>query len=164
MSYENLPTLNAFLNGTSAVLIVVGYVCIRRGLRKAHMACMLSAVGVSAAFLTSYLVYHFGPLEEARFEGTGILRVAYLSMLASHVILAIAVVPLVAVTVVRALRGRLERHVKIARVTIWIWLYVSITGILVYVALYETGLGKRPDPDTDHTQRSSISAPNSIGR
>ena len=149
MSYESLPALNAILNGISAVLILAGWFCIKTRRITAHKACMLSAVAVSAAFLASYLTYHFGPVEEARFQETGALRIAYFVLLISHVLLAIAVVPLVGVTVYRALRGQLEKHVGIARKTIWIWLYVSVTGILVYLALYQTGWGARPSHDGD---------------
>ena len=137
MGYEDLPALNAILNSISALLIVAGYVFVKKGNHGAHKACMLSAVAVSAAFLTSYLIYHFGPVEENKFQGQGPIRIAYFAMLISHILLAMAVVPLVGVTVIRALKGQLERHKRIARITIWIWLYVSVTGILVYLALYQ---------------------------
>lgn len=138
MPYETLPLVNAILNSIAATLIVTGYVLIRNRKIAAHKACMLSAVVVSALFLASYLTYHFGPVDEKKFQGQGWIRPFYFTMLVSHILLAIAVVPLVLVTVVRGLRNQLERHVRIARVTVWIWLYVSVTGILVYLALYQS--------------------------
>lgn len=138
MPYESLPLVNAILNSIAASLIVTGYVFIRNEKTTAHKACMLSAVAVSVLFLASYLTYHFGPVPEKKFQGQGWIRPLYFTMLISHIILAIAVVPLVWITVVRGLRNQLERHKRIARYTLWIWLYVSVTGILVYLALYQS--------------------------
>jgi len=136
MGYEDLPTLNASLNATSAVLLLAGFASIRARRVSLHRAFMLAAVVVSTAFLVSYLVYHFGPVPEKRFQGEGAVRLAYFAMLVSHILLAIVLVPLVAITLVHALRGRFERHRPIARITFGIWMYVSVTGILVYLSLY----------------------------
>jgi uncharacterized membrane protein YozB (DUF420 family) len=101
-----------------------------------HRNLMLSAIAVSACFLTSYLVYHFGPVPEKRFQGTGWLRTAYLAMLVSHVTLAVVILPMIAVSVRHALRKRFDKHVRIARWTFALWMYVSVTGVLVYLSLY----------------------------
>ena len=123
---EDLPALNAVLNGTSAVLLLCGYLCIRRKKITAHRACMLSALGVSTLFLISYLTlrYYAGM---TRFTGEGWIRPTYFTILISHTILAAAVVPLALVTILRAIRGRFDRHVRIARWTLPLWLYVSVT-------------------------------------
>lgn len=130
-----LPTLNATLNATSAVFLVAGYLYIRRGRRTAHKVCMLSAVALSMAFLISYLYYH-QQVGSVRFQGTGAVRTVYLGILLTHSVLAAAVPLLAAITVVRALRERFDRHKKIARWTLPIWLYVSVTGVVVYWMLY----------------------------
>ena len=131
----HLPTLNAILNATAATLLVIGYVLIRRGNRERHKQVMLSALGCSAAFLISYLYYHY-QVGSVRFEGEGAVRTVYLGILLTHTVLAAAVPFLAIVTVVLGLRGRYERHRKIARVTLPIWLYVSVTGVVVYWMLY----------------------------
>ena len=132
-----LPLLNACLNGTAAVLLLAGLIAIRSGRRELHARLMIAALAVSAAFLVSYLTYHFvvstGP---TRFRGEGWVRTAYLAMLATHVVLAAAVVPLALRTVFLARRERFEAHRRWARVTFPIWMYVSVTGVLVYLALY----------------------------
>lgn len=130
-----LPALNAALNATSAVLLVAGYLFIRRRKVTQHKLCMLSAFGVSCVFLVSYLTlrYYAGM---TRFTGQGWIRPVYFSILTSHTILAAAIVPLALVTLSRAFRGRLDRHVRIARWTLPLWLYVSVTGVLVYWILY----------------------------
>jgi uncharacterized membrane protein YozB (DUF420 family) len=130
-----LPTLNALLNGTSALLLVTGYLLIRRRRVSAHRACMLAAFVASAVFLASYLTlrYYAGM---TRFTGQGWIRPVYFSILVSHTILAAAIVPLVLMTLTRALRARFDRHARIARWTLPLWLYVSVTGVLVYVILY----------------------------
>ena len=136
ISLSDLPSLNAILNSTSALLLITGYIFIRRGRRTAHKACMLSALGVSVLFLISYLTYH-GQVGYTRFEGEGWIRAVYFSILIPHTVLAtIAVVPLAVVTVYLALKGRLGKHRRIARWTLPIWLYVSVTGVLVYLMLY----------------------------
>jgi uncharacterized membrane protein YozB (DUF420 family) len=135
MELRDLPTLNAFLNGLSAVLVLVGYALIRSGRREAHRKAMLAALGCSALFLVSYLAYHF-QVGSVRFTGQGGLRTAYFSILLSHTVLAVVILPLIAATLVHALGGRFERHRRIARVTLPLWAYVSVTGVVVYFMLY----------------------------
>jgi uncharacterized membrane protein YozB (DUF420 family) len=130
-----LPTLNAALNLTSAIFIVCGYFFIRKRQIAAHRACMIAAVTSSVCFLVSYIIYH-AQVGTTRFQGQGPVRAAYLTILLTHTILAVAIVPLVAVTLRRALKGRFELHRRIARITLPIWLYVSITGVVIYVMLY----------------------------
>ena len=135
MSVSELPALNASLNAASAVLLSCGYVCIRRRRIAAHRVCMLLALLTSALFLASYLTYHYHA-GSIPFRGTGWTRPAYFTLLISHTILAAAVVPLALVTVTRAARRRFDRHVAIARYTLPIWMYVSVTGVVIYVVLY----------------------------
>ncbi|NIN71380.1 MAG: DUF420 domain-containing protein [Gemmatimonadetes bacterium] len=135
MSFGDLPALNATLNGTSALLLVGGYIAIRRGRRSVHRALMLSALGTSVLFLASYLFYHY-QAGTTRFAGEGLARLLYFVVLTSHTILAMAIVPLVIVTLYLAIRERFPRHRRIARWTFPLWLYVSVTGIVVYVMLY----------------------------
>ena len=130
-----LPAVNATLNGTSAVLLAVGYLFIRRRRIAAHKVCMLSAFGTSSLFLISYLTYHYH-VGSVRFTGQGAARAVYFTILLSHTILAAAILPLALVTLSRALRGRFDRHVRIARWTLPLWLYVSVTGVIVYWMLY----------------------------
>jgi len=142
MSLADLPALNAVLNGTSAVLLAVGYVLIRQRRIAAHRACMLLALVTSAAFLASYLTYHYH-VGSVAYRGAGWARPVYFTILITHPILAVAVVPLALVTVTRALRERFDRHVRIARLTLPIWFYVSVTGVVIYLMLYGAG---RPAP------------------
>jgi uncharacterized membrane protein YozB (DUF420 family) len=130
-----LPHLNALLNATSAVLLLSGFIGIRRGNVEAHKKCMLGAIGVSVAFLTSYLVYHF-QVGSVRFQKQGWIRPVYFTILISHTILAVTLVPFVIVTLRRALRDRFDLHKRIARWTLPMWFYVSVTGVLVYLLLY----------------------------
>lgn len=130
-----IPTVDAFLNTTSAVLLSFGYYFIRRKNISAHRACMLGAVGTSTLFLACYLTYHFFH-GTTRFQGTGTVRSVYLAILGTHTVLAAAIVPLVLVTLYRALRERFDLHKRVARWTLPIWLYVSITGVVVYWMLY----------------------------
>jgi putative membrane protein len=133
---QDLPALNAILNGTSALLLLSGYLCIRRKKIAAHRACMLSAFVVSALFLISYLTLrYFAGM--TRFTGQGWIRPAYFTILFSHTVLAAGIVPLALVTLWRAFRGRFDSHVRIARWTLPIWLYVSVTGVVVYWILYQ---------------------------
>lgn len=132
---SSLPELNAILNGISAVFLVSGYIFIRRRNIRAHKACMLSAFAASTLFLVSYLTYHYHAGMK-RFGGQGAVRQFYLGLLFTHTVLAVVIVPLVLVTLKRALRGAYERHVPIARRTLPIWLYVSVTGVVVYWMLY----------------------------
>jgi putative membrane protein len=136
MSVRDLPSLNAALNGTSAVLLLLGYRFIRRRAISAHRACMLAAFTVSVAFLVSYVVYH-AQVGSVRFPGTGWVRGMYFAILITHTMLAALVPPLAVVTLYRALRGSFERHRRLARWTFPIWLYVSVTGVVVYVMLYQ---------------------------
>ena len=131
-----LPHLNACLNGTSAVLLFTGYTFIRKRNVTAHRACQIAALVMSVLFLVSYLTYHYYH-GTTRFLGTGLVRPIYFTVLTSHTILAIVIVPLVALTFYRALRGDFVRHRRIARITLPIWLYVSITGVIVYLMLYQ---------------------------
>ena len=136
MDISYLPHVNACLNGTSAVLLFSGYLFIRSGNVAAHRTCQLSALAVSILFLASYLTYHFNH-GTTRFQGTGLARPIYFTVLTSHTILAIVIVPLVALTFYRAFRQDFTRHRRIARITLPLWLYVSITGVIVYLMLYQ---------------------------
>jgi putative membrane protein len=135
LSYQQLPTLNALLNATSAVLLIAGYGFIRRRAIRAHRVCMLAAFGVSVLFLISYLTYHYH-VGTVRFPGSGWVRGVYLTILATHTILAASVPPLAIITLSRAVARRFDRHRRIARWTLPIWLYVSVTGVVVYWMLY----------------------------
>ena len=130
-----LPHLNALLNSTSAILLLGGYGFIRSGRVKAHRTCQVSAVGTSTLFLISYLTYHYFH-GATRFAGQGIARPIYFTILISHTILAVVIVPLVLITLYRALRADFVRHRRVARWTLPIWLYVSVTGVIVYLMLY----------------------------
>lgn len=135
MTVNDLPHVNATLNGLSTVLIVVGYVMIRCKRIAAHRACMLGATAVSAAFLVCYLVYHYH-VGHTKFAHHGWVRSIYFTILISHVVLAAAVPFLVGLTLYRALREQFDRHRRIARWALPIWLYVSVTGVVVYLILY----------------------------
>ena len=130
-----LPTVNASLNATAATLLVIGYSFIRRGNVAAHRFCMLGAFACSILFLVSYLFYH-SQVGSVRFQGTGAIRTIYLSILLTHTVLAAAVPFMAVVTLWRALKGRFESHAALARWTLPIWLYVSVTGVIVYWMLY----------------------------
>lgn len=136
MTISDLPALNAVLNATAATLLVIGYVLIRRRRFRAHRAVMLAAFGTSTLFLISYLIYHANAGSRP-FPGQGTIRTVYLIILVSHIILAALIVPLALVTLTRGLRERFDRHVPIARWTLPIWLYVSVTGVIVYLMLYQ---------------------------
>jgi putative membrane protein len=130
-----LPTLNATLNLTCAILLVAGYACIRRKAVEAHRRCMLAAFGVSVVFLGSYLTLR-GVAGMTRFEGDGWLRVVYLAVLLSHSALAALVVPMSLLLLRHAFREAFDRHARLGRLALPIWLYVSLTGVLVYLMLY----------------------------
>lgn len=130
-----LPHLNAFLNTTSAILLTIGYRFIRKGNVSAHRKCQVSALVTSSLFLISYVVYH-AYHGDTKFPGQGIVRPFYFAILISHVCLAIVILPLVIITFLRAARGDFLRHRKIARWTLPLWLYVSVTGVIVYLMLY----------------------------
>ena len=131
-----LPHFNACLNATSFVLLSSGYFFIRAGKVATHRACQIAALCVSIVFLASYLTYHFNH-GTTRFQGTGLSRPIYFTILTSHTILAIVIVPLVIITFYRAFRLDFVRHRKIARITLPLWMYVSITGVIVYLMLYQ---------------------------
>jgi len=135
LTIADLPALNATLNGTAAVLLVIAYLFIRRGNVTWHKRTMLTAFAVSAMFLTSYLIYH-AQVGSKPYPGTGIMRTIYFLVLIPHVLLAAAVLPLALVTLSRGLRMDIARHRKIAKITLPIWLYVSVTGVIVYFMLY----------------------------
>jgi uncharacterized membrane protein YozB (DUF420 family) len=135
VTYQDLPTLNAVLNATSAALLLTGWWLIRHGRRVAHRRAMLAALATSTLFLVSYLAYHF-EVGSVRFTGQGLVRTVYFAILVSHTVLAVAIVPLVLVTLARALRGRFEAHRALARLTLPLWLWVSVSGVVVYCMLY----------------------------
>jgi uncharacterized membrane protein YozB (DUF420 family) len=130
-----LPHLNAVLNTTSALLLLLGFTLIRLGRVRAHRNCQVTAVITSTLFLISYLTYHYHH-GSTRFAGQGIARPLYFSILITHTILAVVIVPLIVVTLYRAARGDFIRHRRIARWTLPLWLYVSVTGVIVYLMLY----------------------------
>ena len=134
--YSIFPIINASLNGCSAVLLVIGRVLIARKRIYAHRTVMLTALGTSTVFLASYLYYHFH-VGSVHFQGIGWTRPVYFTILTSHTILAAIIVPMVIITLSRALRQRFDRHRAIARWTFPLWLYVSITGVIIYVMLYQ---------------------------
>ena len=135
VSISDLPALNATLNAVSGVLLLAGYILVRRGQRKLHERCMLGALATSALFLVSYVVYHYNAGSRP-FTGRGAIRVVYFSILITHVVLAAAIVPLALVTATRGLRAQFDRHVRVARWTLPLWLYVSVTGVVIYLMLY----------------------------
>jgi uncharacterized membrane protein YozB (DUF420 family) len=135
MTLRDLPTLNAFLNGTSALLLVTGYIFIRKGQIRRHRAAMIAAFSVSVLFLISYLTYHFNE-GSTRFTGTGVSRPIYFTILLTHTVLAAAVPFLAVITLVHGLRTRYDKHRRIARITFPIWLYVGVTGVIIYLMLY----------------------------
>ncbi|MSU63441.1 MAG: DUF420 domain-containing protein [Pedosphaera sp.] len=142
MSFSDLPLVNAFLNTTSAVCLIAGFRYIHQGNRAAHQRCMTGALAASILFLISYLTYHghrayYLNLGPTRFLEPAWFRPIYLAILISHTFLAVVIVPLVIMTFSRAVKGRFELHKKIARLTWPLWMYVSVTGVLIYVLLYQ---------------------------
>ncbi len=134
MSVQNLPHLNAALNTLAAMLIFMGWVFIKNDQKTAHRNAMIMAVLVSAAFLTSYLVFHYH-VGSVKYTGSGLVKYLYYAVLLTHVVLAAAVPVLVIITVYRAARKQFEKHKRIARWTLPIWMYVSVTGVVVYMML-----------------------------
>src|SRR3954470_9954005 len=142
MSPLDLPAVNAFLNGLSTVFLSAGYICIRRKRQDAHRNCMIAAFATSALFLICYITYHWyvayhlhrGP---THFHDPAWFRPIYLVLLISHTILAVTIVPLVLMSMSRGLRGEFERHKQISRWTFPLWMYVSVTGVLIYLLLYQ---------------------------
>jgi len=137
MTIADLPALNATLNGVSAALLAVGYYFIRRGRKEAHRNCMVGAVVTSTLFLASYLYYHANVEAVTRFVNPAWFRPIYLAILLSHTMLATVLLPLVLMTLYRAARGRFEGHRRIARWTWPVWIYVSVTGVIIYLLLYQ---------------------------
>ncbi len=135
LKLHDLPTLNAVLNSISAILIVTGYCLIRARRIEAHRRTMLAAFTTSTLFLISYIVYH-AQVGSVHFQKTGPIRTLYFTILITHTILAAVVAPMVVVTLFRGLKGRFAAHRKLARITLPIWLYVSVTGVVVYAMLY----------------------------
>jgi len=129
-------TLNATLNGSSAILLAAGYAAIRTGKREAHKRFMISAFIVSCAFLISYLIYHFR-VGHVAFQGQGFIRPVYFVLLISHTILAVVIVPMILITLRRALSERFDKHRAIAKWTLPLWFYVSVTGVIVYWMVYQ---------------------------
>lgn len=136
LSLTDLPALNATLNATSAILLTAGYCFIRRRRITAHKRCMLAACTTSALFLISYLTYHYY-VGSMPFRGQGWVRPLYFTILISHTILAVAIVPLVLITLFRAWKAEFVKHVRLARWTWPIWMYVSVTGVIIYLMLYQ---------------------------
>jgi uncharacterized membrane protein YozB (DUF420 family) len=133
---RDLPVLNALLNSTSTVLLLLGYYFIRKGNRSIHRRFMVCALVTSSLFMVSYLVYHYN-VGTVRFTGQGWTRAVYFSILWSHTSLAVVLPVIVAVTLMLALRKRFDRHRAIARWTLPVWLYVSVTGVAIYLMLYQ---------------------------
>ena len=136
MSVHDLPAVNAILNGTAAVLLVWGYILIRRRQKQTHRRVMIAAFITSCAFLTCYLIYH-AHVGSVPFQHPGAIRTVYLSILATHTVLAAAVPPLAIMTLSRGLSARFDKHRAIARWALPVWLYVSVTGVVVYLMLYK---------------------------
>jgi putative membrane protein len=156
IDYYSLAALNSILNGIAAVLLMAGFICIRKHWVHAHRACMLTAFVVSSVFFASYLTYHYH-VGNVRFQGRGIIRPVYFTILITHIILAAAIVPLVLTTLWRALRGNFQQHRRIARWTWPIWMYVSITGVVVYVMCYRMyPPGYRVAPSSATARRAAV--------
>ena len=136
MAISDLPALNASLNAISTVFIAAGWYLIRRGHWRQHVACMIAALITSSAFLVSYLIYH-AHAGSVRFTAQGIVRPIYFTILLTHILLAFAILPLVIATLVPVFRRRWEKHTRVARWAMPIWLYVSVTGVIVYLMLYQ---------------------------
>ncbi|MGQ4809312.1 hypothetical protein NKDENANG_02728 [Candidatus Entotheonellaceae bacterium PAL068K] len=136
LSFSNLSLLNALLNGISALLLSSGYLAIRRRQIAVHKRCMFSACTTSALFLISYVTYH-AQIGSRPFPGQGSIRTVYFAILISHTILAVVILPLVVITMYRAWKERWERHRVVARWTLPLWFYVSVTGVVIYVMLYQ---------------------------
>ena len=137
MTIQDLPAVNASLNALATILLTIGYIFIKQQRRDAHRNCMVAAFLTSAVFLACYLTYHFSVTAVTKFQGQGIVRPIYFFILITHIILAVVIVPLVLMTMSRALKQRWEHHKKIARWTWPLWMYVSVTGVIVYLMLYQ---------------------------
>lgn len=136
MSIEELPALNAALNACATVFLILGILLIKAGRKRGHIICMTIALIFSAAFLASYLVYHFN-VGHVRFAGTGAVRTIYFLILFTHLPLAIINLPMIILTVIPALKSRYDKHKRLAKLTFPIWLYVSVTGVIIYFMCYQ---------------------------
>lgn len=136
MQISDLPALNASLNALSALCLTFGYFFIRRRDRVNHQRAMMAALGTSALFLVSYVIYHAN-VGSRPFPGQGTIRWIYLTILFTHIVLAAVILPMALITAARGLRGRFDRHVRLARWTLPLWMYVSVTGVVIYVMLYQ---------------------------
>jgi len=136
MTIQDLPLINACLNGLATIFLILGFVFIKKGNKESHKKCMISAFVTSALFLTCYLIYHFST-GATSFDKAHWFRPIYLVILSTHVVLAVVILPLIFMTFSRALKARYELHKKIARWTWPLWMYVSITGVLIYLLLYQ---------------------------
>ncbi len=139
MNPHDLPALNALLNGLATLLLTAGWICIRTGRRIAHRNCMIAAFAVSCLFLAGYLYHKFVVMQgiHTSFPGPRAWLIPYLVLLVTHIVLAMAIVPLAFITMNRGLKERYELHKKIARWTLPLWLYVSVTGVIIYLLLYQ---------------------------
>jgi putative membrane protein len=137
VSLTNLPAVNACFNTLSAVFLTLGFLFIRKGRREAHRNCMVAALCTSTLFLAGYLTYHFNVQTVTRFTDPAWFRPVYLGILLTHTVLAVLILPLVITTVVFAMRGRFESHKRVARWTWPMWMYVSVTGVVIYLLLYQ---------------------------
>jgi uncharacterized membrane protein YozB (DUF420 family) len=135
MGIQDLPALNASLNALATCWLLAGYAAIRSGRRHSHQVCMMGALLTSGLFLTSYVIYHANAGSRP-FQGAGLVRYVYFAILATHVVLAAAVLPLALVTASRALSERFDAHKRLAKLTLPVWLYVSVTGVVIYLMLY----------------------------
>ncbi len=137
MSVSDLPAINASLNALCTVFLILGFVFIKQGKREAHQKCMVAALVTSAVFLSCYLYYHFNTQVVTKFVNPDWFRPIYLTMLLTHVVLAVVIVPMILMTFSRAVKQNFELHKKIARWTWPLWMYVSVTGVLIYLLLYQ---------------------------
>jgi uncharacterized membrane protein YozB (DUF420 family) len=148
MTVQDLPAVNASLNTLATILLVSAFVCIKRRRIRAHVSLMIAAVATSAAFLACYVTYHFYTGHKSSGLPAGMFKTAYLAMLFSHIVLAVVIVPMVLITLYRAWRRDWVRHRRIATPTFWLWLYVSVTGVLIYLALYHLVPAMYPERPT----------------
>ena len=137
MTISDLPVVNASLNALSTVFLTLGFIFIKRQQKIAHRNCMIAAFATSTVFLACYLTYHFNVVAVTKFQGQGMVRPIYFLILITHIILAVVIVPLILVTLNRARKQQWEAHKKIARWTWPLWMYVSVTGVIVYMMLYQ---------------------------
>ena len=137
MTIHDLPAVNASLNALATVFLTLGFIFIKQQKKEAHRNCMIAAFITSTVFLACYLTYHFSVTAVTKFQGQGIVRPVYFIILITHIILAVVIVPMILMTMSRALKARWEHHKKIARWTWPLWMYVSVTGVIVYLMLYQ---------------------------